>query len=101
MKRLSEDYVASPGVRQAKVFSGQGHRLGSPVPELLSGAGTSASGSAMPGGFPPAAAGGSSLPTQRTADSISTLFEVDQSKPTTSVQIRLADGTRYVRYMDI
>ncbi|OJT13267.1 UBX domain-containing protein 1 [Trametes pubescens] len=101
VKRLSEDYVASPGARQAKVFSGQGHRLGSPVPELLSGAGTSASGSAMPGGFPPAAAGGSSLPTQRTADSISTVFEVDQSKPTTSVQIRLADGTRMVARMNL
>ena len=95
VKRLDEDYVASPKARQAKVFSGQGHRLGSPIPgEIASGASSSSSGSGMPGGFPTGTAGGSSLPTQRAVESISTRFEVDQSKPTTSVQIRLADGTR-------
>ncbi|KAI0357190.1 SEP-domain-containing protein [Trametes cingulata] len=104
VKRLSEDYVPSPKARQAKVFSGQGHRLGSPVPgELTPGASSSGSGSGMPGGFPSgsASAGGSSLPAQRTADSISTRFEVDQTKPTTSVQIRLADGTRMVARMNL
>ena len=95
VKRLDEDYVASPKARQAKVFSGQGHRLGSPIPgDITPGASASSSGSGMPGGFPTGTAGGSSLPTQRAVESISTRFEVDQSKPTTSVQIRLADGTR-------
>ncbi|KAI0820919.1 hypothetical protein BC628DRAFT_1395081 [Trametes gibbosa] len=104
VRRLSEDYVPSPGARQARVFAGQGHRLGSPVPgELSSGASTSASGSGspMPGGFPSGSAGGSSLPTQRAAESINTRFEVDQTKPTTSVQIRLADGTRMVARMNL
>ncbi|KAH9884207.1 SEP-domain-containing protein [Cubamyces lactineus] len=102
VRRLDEDYVASPRARQAKVFSGQGHRLGSPIPgEITTGASSSSSGSGMPGGFPTGTAGGSSLPTQRAVESISTRFEVDQSKPTTSVQIRLADGTRMVARMNL
>ncbi|KAI0631778.1 hypothetical protein C8Q77DRAFT_1159522 [Trametes polyzona] len=102
VRRLGEDYVPSPRARQAKVFSGQGHRLGSPIPgELSSGASSSASSAAMPGGFPTGSAGGSSLPTQRAAESISTRFEVDQTKPTTSVQIRLADGTRMVARVNL
>ncbi|KAI8976340.1 hypothetical protein BD414DRAFT_496628 [Trametes punicea] len=102
VRRLNEDYVPSPKTRQAKVFSGQGHRLGSPVPgEVSPGAGASASGATMPGGFPTGVPGGSSLPTQRNVDSINTRFEVDQTKPTTSVQIRLADGTRMVARMNL
>ncbi|KAH9850446.1 hypothetical protein C2E23DRAFT_835114 [Lenzites betulinus] len=103
VRRLSEDYVPSQGARQARVFAGQGHRLGSPVPGDLAGTNTSAnvSGSPMPGGFPSGSAGGSSLPTQRVAESINTRFEVDQTKPTTSVQIRLADGTRMVARMNL
>lgn len=51
----------------------------------------------MPGSFPGvaaeagASAAGGGVERQR----VNTLFEVDQSLPTTSVQIRLADGTRY------
>ncbi|CDO76860.1 hypothetical protein BN946_scf184402.g1 [Trametes cinnabarina] len=102
VKRLSEDYTPSPRARQAKVFSGQGHRLGSPVPgELTPGPSSSASGSAMPGGFPSGTPGGSSLPTQRNVEGINTRFAVDQDKPTTSVQIRLADGTRLVARMNL
>jgi UBX domain-containing protein 1 len=51
----------------------------------------------MPGSFPGAAAAAtnsSSVTPER--ESISTRFEVDHTAPTTSVQIRLADGTRYV-----
>ncbi|KAI0667540.1 hypothetical protein C8Q78DRAFT_1105457 [Trametes maxima] len=100
VERRGEDYVPSPKARQASVFAGQGHRLGSPIPgESTLGAG--GSGGSIPGAFPSGGNGGSSLPVQRTADSISTRFEVDQSKPTTSVQIRLADGTRMVARMNL
>lgn len=84
-KRTDEDYVPPKGT---KTFSGAGHRLGAVVPE------PSTSGSAMPGSFPsgtrPAAQSGQDKPL------ITTKFEVDQTQPTTSIQIRLADGTRYV-----
>lgn len=88
VRRLQDDYVPP----KAKAFSGQGHRLGSPIP----GASTSTPEPApeIPGAFPSGSAGGSSLPAQRSADNFGTRFEVDQTKPTTSVQIRLADGTR-------
>ena len=90
-KRTQEDYVPPKGV---KTFSGSGHRLGAPVPDvgILGGA------PSMPGTFPPA---GSSLspsapPDTRERGEILTKFEVDQTQPTTSIQIRLADGTRSV-----
>jgi hypothetical protein len=49
----------------------------------------------MPGSFPDGGEGGGEG-VRRERTSGNTLFEVDQSLPTTSVQIRLADGTRYV-----
>lgn len=53
----------------------------------------------MPGDFPSAA------PSQPAASedraSINTQFEVDQTQPTTSIQIRLADGTRMVARMNL
>lgn len=88
--RMNEDYVAPQGPR---AFVGSGHRLGAPTPEAVPSTSPSSS---MPGGFPGAAAAGSSsavAPAEPAA--INTRFEVDQSLPTTSVQIRLADGTRY------
>lgn len=60
-----------------KAFSGTGHVLGSPVPSII----TESS-------LPPAAAV-NSLPSQP-------VFKVDESKPTTTIQIRLSDGTRLV-----
>ncbi|KAK7047585.1 protein phosphatase regulator [Paramarasmius palmivorus] len=90
-KRTNEDYV--PPKRGA--FHGTGNRLGAPVPEV-SGAG--ASGSSMPGSFPgsSSASGPSSSESTAERQNLATKFEVDQSKPMTSVQIRLADGTRMV-----
>jgi UBX domain-containing protein 1 len=69
---------------------------------LISGASSSGSASGrssvgpiMPGSFPGCGeGGGEGVRTERT--SVNMLFEVDQSLPTTSMQIRLADGTRYV-----
>ncbi|KAJ8090377.1 protein phosphatase regulator [Marasmius tenuissimus] len=92
-KRTNEDYV--PPKRGA--FHGSGNRLGAPVPEVAG----SASSSAMPGSFPAASPSSSEPPASTTRSSISTVFEVDQSKPTTSVQVRLADGTRLVARMNL
>jgi UBX domain-containing protein 1 len=87
-KRVNEDYVEQS--RPLQSFSGQGNRLGSTVPIA-----TSASQS-IPGSFPSSSSEPASEPT-----SITTRFEVDQSLPTTSVQIRLADGTRLVCRMNL
>jgi len=95
-RRVEEDYVAPQ--RSKKVFSGTGHRLGNIVPAELS---TSASQS-IPGAFPtqPQASGSFGFDDSR-VESISTRFEVDQTQPMTSVQIRLADGTRLVSRMNL
>lgn len=89
--RMNEPYRPPPGVR---AFHGSGQRLGAPVPEL-----TQTSGS-MPGSFPGLS---SALPSSSSfqrpeRESVTTRFEVDQSEPTTSVQVRLADGTRYAYF---
>ncbi|KAF8063475.1 hypothetical protein FPV67DRAFT_246408 [Lyophyllum atratum] len=95
-KRTHESYVPTPG---GKTFSGSGNRLGAPVPSFTSAVGASGS-SSMPGGFPPSVpVGGPSMGVER--ESISARFEVDQTLPTTSVQIRLADGTRIVSRMNL
>lgn len=90
-KRVSEDYV--PERRPVAAFSGTGNRLGSPTPSFNP---ATAAGAAMPGSFPstispsvPAAG-----PPVDERERIDTRFEVDQTQPTTTVQIRLADGTR-------
>jgi UBX domain-containing protein 1 len=100
-KRLSEAYVPTKhSAGSSRAFSGEGMRLGAVVPDLApSSAGSSARG--MPGGFPSDAAPspGDGAGAERTG--ISTRFEVDQTLPTTSVQIRLADGTRIVCRMNL
>ncbi|PIL32473.1 hypothetical protein GSI_05176 [Ganoderma sinense ZZ0214-1] len=108
VKRLAERYVPSPSARQAKAFSGQGNRLGSPAPTASSLPATGASEPApIPGSFPTGSASasvsgsGASAGAQRATQEFGTRFEVDQTKPTTSVQIRLADGTRMVARMNL
>ncbi|TFK25836.1 hypothetical protein FA15DRAFT_668003 [Coprinopsis marcescibilis] len=86
--KMNEDYVPPAG---PLAFSGAGHRLGAPVPEA-----TSSSSEAMPGQFPSSAPAPATEP-----QTITTRFEVDQTLPTTSVQIRLADGTRIVSRMNL
>lgn len=84
--RRHEPYRPPSGVR---VFRGAGQRLGAPVPEPVQGS----SSSSMPGSFPASTA--ASPPSQgMDRASVTTRFEVDQTKPTTSIQVRLADGTR-------
>nr|VWO99986.1 Uncharacterized protein [Ganoderma boninense] len=98
VKRLAERYAPSPRARQAKAFSGQGNRLGSPAPTAVS-LPAAAEPAPIPGSFPGASASASGA--QRGAEDFGTRFEVDQTKPTTSVQIRLADGTRMVARMNM
>ncbi|EDQ99699.1 uncharacterized protein LACBIDRAFT_241285, partial [Laccaria bicolor S238N-H82] len=81
-KRVNEDYVPPPS--SVKAFTGSGHRLGAPVPG--SGVVRTPSSTAAP---------------EHERASINTRFEVDQTQPTTSVQIRLADGTRMVARMNL
>ncbi|KAJ7454625.1 hypothetical protein B0H11DRAFT_2069234 [Mycena galericulata] len=81
-KRTDEDYVPPP----PRPFQGSGHRLGAPVPPATQSSVSSSS--AAP------------APAQERA-SITPRFEVDQSLPTTSVQVRLADGTKIVCRMNL
>ena len=95
VKRLQDDFIPP----KRKAFSGHGHRLGSPVPGTPTGVAES---SAIPGSFPPSASSSSSSQAApRSAETFGTRFEVDQTKPTTSVQIRLADGSRLVARMNL
>ena len=82
--RQQELYYPPPGVR---TFGGSGQRLGAPVP--VPGGGTSSvSRSALIS---------ATMTTSTSTQEVDVLnrFEVDLSKPTTSIQVRLADGTRY------
>ena len=77
-QRTNEPYRAPPKVN--KPFEGGGNRLGSAAPEI-SGSGATASGSGSGAG----SAGQTAEPGS---------FEVDPSKPMTSIQLRLGDGTK-------
>lgn len=90
-KRITENYTPPPK-RPAASFGGSGNRLGSPAPVLTS-EGT------VPGAFPTSTASSSGSVSAvagggEERQRMNTMFEVDQTLPTTSVQIRLADGTR-------
>jgi UBX domain-containing protein 1 len=81
-KRLTEKYVAPKKV--LKPFSGSGNRLGSEVPgEVVGGSSSSSS---------PAAT--STPPATTTPQPVPVL--ANPNEPLTTVQIRLADGTRLV-----
>ncbi|KAI9331578.1 SEP-domain-containing protein [Obelidium mucronatum] len=76
-------------------FTGAGHRLGG---ESSAGASSSSTSGGMPGGFPSSALSSSSSSAPVTAAPPS--FTLDASLPVTSLQIRLADGTRMVAKMN-
>lgn len=86
-RRINEDYVP-PAAGSTRVFSGTGNRLGAPVPSV------SETNQPMPGRFDEEA--DTSEP-----ERVTTRFEVDQNQPTTSIQLRLADGTRMVCRMNL
>ncbi|EIN04200.1 SEP-domain-containing protein [Punctularia strigosozonata HHB-11173 SS5] len=101
-RRLHDEYVPPPKT-PVTAFAGSGNRLGSPIPAFT---GPGSNRPSMPGGFPAAssssrASASVSSSARPDRESISTRFEVDQTKPTTSVQIRLADGTRMVARMNL
>lgn len=73
--KREEEYVEPK--KKIKAFSGAGNMLGSPTPQVVSASATAVS---------PAAGAG---PLQAT-------FKIDESQPTTTIQIRLSDGTRLV-----
>lgn len=95
-KKLKENYRPPPK-QPGKPFEGSGNRLGSPAPEI---AGSGSNTPNMPGEMRPQgilqnAQGATSVPSSATgAGDGGSKFEVDESKPTTSVQMRLGDGTR-------
>ncbi|THG96096.1 hypothetical protein EW026_g5672 [Hermanssonia centrifuga] len=97
-KRTEEAYVPSP--KKLAAFSGAGNRLGSPAPGAAEAASSSSS-RAMPGTFPISGNIVASNAPAVERESLSTRFEVDQTQPTTSIQIRLADGTRMVCRMNL
>ncbi|CAO1628911.1 unnamed protein product [Jaminaea pallidilutea] len=84
-KRLGEKYSPPPPAPM-KAFSGGGNRLGSPAPATTTTGGNESASTSGPSG------------TATTASNAAAPQEVsvDESKPTTRIQIRLADGTRLV-----
>lgn len=88
-KRLNESYQPSSS-RGTAAFGGSGHRLGAPVPEAT----TSSEITQMPGSFDSPMAGPSDSASTSGGGAGATRFAVDPDLPQTSVQIRLADGTR-------
>ncbi|KAG0343631.1 hypothetical protein BG004_005125 [Podila humilis] len=82
-KRMEEDYKEPPKA-PPKAFEGTGNRLGS----IASPAGGSSS---TPGSFPVQTS--ATAPVEAPAPRC---LEIDESQPVTSIQIRLADGTRMV-----
>lgn len=87
-QRQSEPYQPPPK-QPAKPFSGAGNRLGSPAPDGITHA--SSASTAMPGGFSNVPAPATAVPPLGDVK-----MQVDESKPTTNVQVRLADGTKWV-----
>lgn len=81
-RRTNEDYV-SPTAGPIPAFSGSGNRLGAPIPPI------SGTDHPMPGRF-------DERVRLSEPQRLATRFEVDPSQPTTSIQLRLADGTRCV-----
>ncbi|OCF44953.1 hypothetical protein I317_01233 [Kwoniella heveanensis CBS 569] len=103
-QRRKEDYRPPPK-KPMKAFGGSGNRLGSPAPEV-----TSSSSSSMPGGLPQGILVGGSgtstpgVPNNAGASTTSggpTEFKVDTDQPTTSIQLRLGDGTRMVAKVNL
>jgi len=104
-RRTEEDYVFTPRMG----FAGSGSRLGGVVPETESAIPFAPQVAGMPGAFPPSITSASGLVSTSTSaapplasrtrdpESVATRFSVDQTLPTTSVQVRLADGTRFER----
>ena len=88
VRRLEEDYVQT---HSNAAFGGTGNRLGAAIP------GDTGGSTAMPGTFP----GTDSSAGAAVAPIVSASFELDTNAPTTSVQVRLADGSRLVARLNL
>jgi UBX domain-containing protein 1 len=78
-QRMEENYEEPE--KKVQAFNGTGNRLGAVVPPSAQ-----ADPHRMPGSFPTSSAVAAPV----------IKIDVDPSKPTTSIQIRLADGTKYI-----
>ncbi|KAJ3156583.1 hypothetical protein HDU89_004365 [Geranomyces variabilis] len=85
-RNLDQDYVP-PARKPAAAFAGSGQRLGGIAAEQSS----SSSSATIPGAFPSSQ---SAAPTAPAA--VAAPINVDESQPNTSIQVRLADGSRLV-----
>ncbi len=96
-QRSTEAYRPPPP-RPMKAFEGSGNRLGSPAPEVTTTNTSQSQSVAMPGGFGAAAsavAAGTATGSGGSADGPrASAFQVNSNEPTTSIQVRLADGTK-------
>ncbi|KJZ74516.1 hypothetical protein HIM_06112 [Hirsutella minnesotensis 3608] len=81
VKLHQHDTPYTPQPRRYKPFSGEGRRLGSPVPGVAAGSGSSSSSTAA-------------ATTQPSAASVHTEPVVDSSQPTIMIRIQMPDGTR-------
>jgi UBX domain-containing protein 1 len=100
LRRTEEDYVPTP----RRGFAGSGSRLGGVVPEPATQQPLGMPGAFPALGTPPSAAPAPAAPAAsrtREPETVTPRFSVDQSKPTTSVQVRLADGTRLVARLNL
>ncbi|KAN0137613.1 hypothetical protein V8E53_004664 [Lactarius tabidus] len=98
--RTDEDYV--PTSRRG--FAGSGSRLGGAVSEPATQQQLGMSGAFPALGTPPSVAPApapAAASRTRDPEAVAPRFSVDQSKLTTSVQVRLADGTRIVVRMNL
>ncbi|KAJ3326059.1 hypothetical protein HDU76_013050, partial [Blyttiomyces sp. JEL0837] len=93
--RMQEDYKPPPK-KPVSAFSGSGQRLGGVTSPSASGSSSSGGGESLPGAFPSTLGLASSESTSAPAATRSFHLTVDSSAPVTSLQIRLADGTRLV-----
>ncbi|KAK3591874.1 hypothetical protein CHS0354_005078 [Potamilus streckersoni] len=88
----NEDFV-KPKV-PIKAFAGEGHMLGSPVPNMVTKGSAVAPASVT--AINMGTKGSAVAPTSATVTARELSVDIDESKPTTSLQIRLADGSRLV-----
>ncbi|KAL7421465.1 protein phosphatase regulator [Cryptotrichosporon argae] len=98
-ERRSEDYKP-PLKGPAKPFSGGGNRLGSPAPAVTGNSGRNSP--SMPGSLSSSAVQAAPAAASSSAPASSpSAFAVNESKPATSIQVRLGDGTRLVARVNL
>ncbi|EJT99652.1 SEP-domain-containing protein [Dacryopinax primogenitus] len=100
VSRRTDEHYTPPAPRP---FGGSGHRLGAPTPQIAGASAPTSGGILMPGTFPgTSVARPPASPPATTSNPAAAppSFEVNMDEPNTSVQIRLADGTRLVCRMN-